>query len=69
MVDDDRLVCTDILRKLDALVDLSVALQELEHRLMSSLAQPPRMLFEKFVKLILMQNNLLLCRFDVDGVW
>lgn len=69
MVDDDRLVCTDILRKLDALVDLSVALQELEHRLMSSLAQPPRMLFEEFVKLILMQNNLLLCRFDVDGVW
>ena len=68
MVDDDRLVCTDILRKLDALVDLSVALQELEHRLMSSLAQPPRMLFEEFVKLILMQNNLLLCRFDVDGV-
>jgi hypothetical protein len=68
MVDDDRLVCTDILRKLDALVDLSVALQELEHRLMSSLAQPPRMLFEEFVKLILMQNNLLLCRFDVDRV-
>ena len=68
MVDDDCLVCTDILRKLDALVDLSVALQELEHRLMSSLAQPPRMLFEEFVKLILMQNNLLLCRFDVDGV-
>lgn len=69
MVDDDRLVCTDILRKLDALVYLSVALQELEHRLMSSLAQSPRMLFEEFMKLILMQNNLLLCRFDVDRVW
>jgi hypothetical protein len=38
MVNDHSLVGSDILRKLNALVDLSIALQELEDCLMTRLA-------------------------------
>jgi len=44
----------DILGELDALVDLSMALQELEHGLMASLAQSSRVHLEELMETLLL---------------
>jgi hypothetical protein len=55
----------DILGELDALIDLSMALQELEHGLMASLAQSSRVHLEELMETLLFQHYLFLCRLHV----
>ncbi len=68
VVHNNSLVCADILSKLDALIDLSMALEKLKHGFMSGLAQPTRMFFKEFVEFLLFQHYLLLCRLDLSYV-
>jgi hypothetical protein len=53
-------MCTDILCKADALIDLAMALEELEDCILTSLAEGGRMLFQELIEPLLFGRDLLL---------
>jgi hypothetical protein len=53
-------MCADILSEADALVDLPVALEELEDGILASLAEGGSMLFKKLIESLLFGRDLLL---------
>ena len=59
VVHDDCFMCADILSEVDAIIDLSVALEELEDVILASLSEGGSMLFKEFIESILLDRYLL----------
>jgi hypothetical protein len=60
VVHDDCFMCADILREADALIDLPMALEELEDVFLASLAEGGSVLFKEFIESLLFVRDLLL---------
>jgi hypothetical protein len=57
----DSLMCSHILSKLDAFIDLTMTLKKLEYGLVTSLSKSTCMFLEELMKLFLLLGNILLC--------